>query len=227
MWYQAFRGVRKQGKKKSKDAQDGFNSKEYEELLELYVTGRHREMPKKPMGAECYGQYRSALKALFDEQVARKCNAHVWEHVWNANLQVMMKMVRERKAQVSKSNYDEKVDKDVSPYTIIDDLVRIEACIWGKACGSSYRSCFTWMRNRFTFLMSYCGILRCESIFNAELSDLLSVCIGKDHDAHPLEILVMQIPRGKSLRCDVYLFMYETHLILFLFFRLKAKPIVL
>ena len=70
--------------------------------------------------------------------------------------------------------------------------------MWEKASGSGWRSCLAWLRNRYCFLQTYSGILRCESVQKAELSDLLSIDMQKSSDIHNIELLVMQIATGKT-----------------------------
>ena len=42
------------------------------------------------------------------------------------------------------------------------------------------------------------GILRCESIHRAELSDFLDLMLKKKQDPHPLTLMITQLPAGKS-----------------------------
>ena len=54
-----------------------------------------------------------------------------------------------------------------------------------------------WYRNRFVFNWSKSGILRCESIYKAELSDTFHVTFQAPKDPHPWTALVMSIALGK------------------------------
>eukprot|EP00536_Pseudo-nitzschia_multiseries_P006942 jgi/Psemu1/16486/gm1.16486_g len=53
------------------------------------------------------------------------------------------------------------------------------------------------LRDRFCFLMMHCGVMRSESLFKCELSDLCSI-IKSDEDAHSCLIFMMQIMTGKT-----------------------------
>lgn len=57
---------------------------------------------------------------------------------------------------------------------------------------------FVPLRNRFCFLFSKSGILRCESLFNAELSDTFFVSNQGKLDVHKWDALVMTIFNGKT-----------------------------
>ena len=54
------------------------------------------------------------------------------------------------------------------------------------------------LRNRFVFLATTCGLLRGESMFKMELSDLFALNWGGPKDPHPMMILVCQIAKGKT-----------------------------
>jgi hypothetical protein len=55
-------------------------------------------------------------------------------------------------------------------------------------------------RNRFVFNWSKSGILRCESVYKAKLSDTLHVSYQAPKDPHPWTALIMSIALGK-LKC--------------------------
>ena len=109
-----------------------------------------------------------------------------------------MKLVKSRQSYIDKKNYKEKVDHEFAPYAALQDMSRIESEMWSRCNGAGLKSLYAWLRNRFCFLLSFCGILRCESLFKAELSDLLSIQMQKPKDPHPLFVLILQMATGKS-----------------------------
>ena len=109
-----------------------------------------------------------------------------------------MKKTNEFSEYNNKKNHVEKLDHEFSPYTVVEEYPKIEAEMWERGNGTSIRSTYAWMRHRFCLLFSTSGILRCESLFKAELSDLLSLQMKKETDPHELMVMIMQIPSGKS-----------------------------
>ena len=53
------------------------------------------------------------------------------------------------------------------------------------------------LRYRFTFLAAMCGLLRGETLFKAELSDVFQIVVKKDEYPHPLFVMMMQFSTGK------------------------------
>ena len=53
------------------------------------------------------------------------------------------------------------------------------------------------LRDCFTFLATMCGLLRGETLFKAELSDVFLIIVKKDEDPHPLFVMMMQFSTGK------------------------------
>jgi len=64
------------------------------------------------------------------------------------------------------------------------------------------------LRNRYIFLQCYSGLLRSETMFLGELSDMLTIEYQRQQDCDPYEILILQIAAGKSLLlfCNVFYF---------------------
>jgi hypothetical protein len=204
MFYQSMRGCRKRGGKKKKRKRGLepvmlFDGVEFDAIMKDYNLGEAEEChePKKPLGYAQLNTYKAALRNLHDEQVAHNINNIPWEMVWNADLKLLMQMVKKRKARIKKANYGEKVDCEFAPYTAVEEIPNIEAEMWNRGYGGSWRSAYAWLRNRYALLQSYCGILRCESLFKAELSDMLGITMKKKQDPHRLYLLIMQMASGR------------------------------
>ena len=75
----------------------------------------------------------------------------------------------------------------------------IELLLWKKAYAVYSRQVVTAMRHRFCCLYLTSGILRGETVYNAELSDFQGIVIQQnDTDIHPIFCMIMQIPFGKT-----------------------------
>jgi hypothetical protein len=86
--------------------------------------------------------------------------------------------------------------------------------MWKRGCGSSWRFSYAWIRNRYYFLQSYCGILRCDSLFKAELSNTLGITIQKKQDPHRLYLLILQMASGKTISLYLHFIKVRTNSVL-------------
>ena len=107
-------------------------------------------------------------------------------------------MVKSRLTRIKKSNYAEKIDRHISPYQSINQIKSIEPYLWGRGAKCK-RSCLTWLRTRYCLLHCYVGVLRSESVFHGELSDCCMVTVKRETDPDVMEILIMQMPTGKTV----------------------------
>ena len=53
------------------------------------------------------------------------------------------------------------------------------------------------LRDHFTFLATMCGLLRGETLYKAELSDVFRISVKNDEDPHPFFVMMMQFSTGK------------------------------
>jgi hypothetical protein len=207
IFYQAMRNKKS---KKKKDA-DGrlipasltrFDLTDYNAVMSKYrqwllsPTESPLE-PESPVGERMNAAYKTALHWVYKDQVAKRVCAHTWDQIWTLPLLNLHNLVKIRRSTIDKNNYVEKIDQDFAPYQIAEEFPRIEAAFWehGAKC---LRSAYAWLRHRFCILFSTSGILRCESLYKAELSDFLGLQMKKPTDVHHLYLLIMQIATGKT-----------------------------
>ena len=193
MFYQTFR-EKKESKSRWKQGQERFNRKEYDEMLGSYITNgvvastidvANFPLPKHPMQIECWKHYRMVIRNIYNEQVSAGQQSLPWDHIWQGALNTLSKHVRERKVLVRRANYAEKYSNDFAPYAVVARYNDIERVMFNKANVSSVRSQVTALRHRYCLLMLTSGILRCESLYRAELSDFFSLIHPKlDRDVH-------------------------------------------
>lgn len=130
-------------------------------------------------------------------QVEQGCNNLVWEHIQTRTVDSLIAMVQQRKARIAKATYQEKLDCDFTPYAQSNNLERIEERFFQEGYKTN-RAAYSSIRHRMVLLNCYSGVLRHETVYNGELSDLL--CINH-HDQRAQSdqlIQVMQIGIGKS-----------------------------
>jgi hypothetical protein len=92
--------------------------------------------------------------------------------------------------------HTEKIDHEFTPFTSMTQVANIEQAFWDR--GKTVRESLPSLRNRCIFLLCYSGLLRHESMFLGELSDMLHIEYQRSRDIDPFFIMVMQIATGKS-----------------------------
>lgn len=208
MFYQTFRSQKRRGGRGGTSIGNGFDPIDYEHVVSSYrnvfsslANGEAATvpMPESPLGNSTIAQYRAALKKLHGWQLARGETNIGWEFVWTDSVKALVQIVNTRRQRQKRENYEEKVDKIFGPYQAVDRLPDIEQAMWEKSSLNSRSAC-CWLRHRFVFLYSTAGLLRCESLYKAELSDFLALTVKKETDVHPLTLMITQIPEGKKCR---------------------------
>ena len=156
--------------------------------------------PDNPVGEATIAMYKTVLRRLHDYQDSSGYTGMHWSLIWNGRLKRVHNLVKKRASSFKKKHYVEKVDHEFAPYQVVDEYNKIESEIWCRGHGSM-RSANAWLRHRFCLLFSTNGVLRCESLFKAELSDFLGMHIRKDTDVHPIYLMIQQISTGKYKKC--------------------------
>lgn len=209
MFYQCYRAKRKTGGKNRPDDYSSFDMDEYKAVMAQYRSGSEQQLaiPQNPLGYSAINTYKSSIKNLHKAEVANMTTRWTWPQIWNIHCEELANLMKKRKAKVNKLNYVEKVDATFSAYKAHGEVPRIEEALFNKGIDASVRNAFAWLRHRFVFLFSYRGILRCESLYKAELSDFLHVQRQAPKDPHPLSILIMTITTGKFQNFLKYFFL--------------------
>ena len=97
----------------------------------------------------------------------------------------------------------EKVDGEFAPYAIVEHYGKIENKLsLNVNCTSGERSVRAAFRHYFCcFLYLTLGILRGESVYQADLLDLQGITMSSNsEDLYPLYIMIMQIPFVRTNR---------------------------
>ena len=181
-----------------------FVRADYDAGLERYSvwwlgqSGQDLPHPTRPVGIEAMVQYKAAVKAEWEHQVSMNSNSLSWDLIWTQRVKKIFDNVKKRKAAVRAQNFAEKVSHEFAPYLAVERYPDIEKEMWDRG-ETGQRFAFSWMRNRMCLLFTTSAILRCESLFRAELSDFLSLRFKAPKDVHPMHAIVMQIMKGESL----------------------------
>jgi hypothetical protein len=183
-----------------------FNGLEYEEVKREYYdayikwkadpTGNPIRDPEDGgVGISAIMQYRAGLKKLFDRQSHLNINGNTWDKVWMLGAKELVKIVESRRMRIKRENYEEKVTKEFAGYHAVDRFDEIEGAFWERGF-TSMRTAFPYIRHRMLLLYTTSGILRCESLTKADLSDFQGLTVKKETDIDPLYVMISQIPEG-------------------------------
>lgn len=159
--------------------------------------------PKRPVGHGVLAQHHASIMNLLKKQrVEFSINILRDDQVNTPKVQQLLKLVKNRKVKLSRSNYEEKLDKELLPYVNVQEFPRMEQAFWDYCTNSDYtHAAYIGLRNRDCLLTSKTAILRGESLFYGELSDCLDVMhASQTGDPTPYHILIQQIDSGKTHR---------------------------
>jgi hypothetical protein len=222
MWYQSIRECKKRGGDSRRQQKNRFKSEEYASLVNKYSRDldffQEDIHPSKGIGLNSFDAYRSALYSKWDDQKANHTNSYQWADIWHAGCKKLRKYVKARGPQQKRRNYVEKLDSNFAPYTVVDSIPRIERVFWDRGCKDTSRrfsTSLSSLRNRYVFLQTVSGILRCESMMKAELSDLVYCSLKKDQDLHKMQLLILQIATGRSLLLRIFVMNYYSNIFSF------------
>ena len=205
LFYVSYRKKKKRGRcKKTETPVEKFSKSEYEKIMEDYEASDGNILNSTDIiSHSAINQYKAVIKEIFLEQATLdKRNSWSWEKIWDLRCQELFKVTKERKNAIDKANYVEKTKGNSFAFFRGENKTsEIEQYLFNVGRNTtSHRTSVPAIRNRFVFLWSKNGVLRCESIYSAELSDLQHVSHKAEKDAHNWVALIMEIAHGKSTR---------------------------
>lgn len=215
MLYQIMRDKRPGGPRKNTDSggHKHFRMEEYKavsalccnyvaELEEWVRNGRRGEEPYPPESCNPSGfsnitHYKNGLKKLHSAQVSWGWDVAPWDLVWTQLTSTLSKISNKRRERINRSQYKEKRGStSVMQYTMLMHIPKIEEEMWNRK--ADFRSSVTWMRNRLFFLFTFCGVMRGETLFQMQMSDLALVTHKNENMLHPMTVLLAQFSTGKT-----------------------------
>jgi len=108
----------------------------------------------------------------------------------------LLEISKKRKKRRDKINFEEKLEHDFLPYVLVQKIPVIEQHLFNRNAFCATK-CVGALRDRFCFLMTTNGILRGESLFKADLSDICDF-IKENEGGHDCQVMVMRIATGKA-----------------------------
>jgi hypothetical protein len=120
--------------------------------------------------------------------------------IWKSPLDDLAKQVKGRVPYVRRATYQEKIAASFYSYSTVERYNAIEDALW-EECGRAHgpRELASKLRHRYCATHTASGILRCESLYRAEWSDLLCITAPRtDTDVHPIDKMVNVLAEGKT-----------------------------
>jgi hypothetical protein len=155
--------------------------------------------PTKPIGRCTFDQYKAVFRKLYKYQKAIGVQSHHWDEIWQMGLEELGKHVKTRQPMIKKLTFQEKIDGEFAPYTIVEHYPSIEEELWKDSNDFSRRSVLSKLRDRYCCEHLTSGILRCESLTKAEWSDYLGITVPKQMtDVDDMYVMINQIDFGKT-----------------------------
>jgi hypothetical protein len=201
---QTFRSQKKRGGKRALDdaAAVKFDKAEHEKVIntcQAWMTGdagAEPAEPTKPVMLSTIDQHKAVFSCIHKQQVAKRVNSLAWEQIWTLSLKELCRLVNNRRGAVKKASHEEKMEAEVAPRAAADKLDKIECELWTRG-KKNHRSAGTWLRHRCSMMHATGGVLRCESLCGAELSDFLALTLQRKEDPHPLLLMITQLALGE------------------------------
>ena len=114
----------------------------------------------------------------------------------------MLNNAQKKEKYVKEDNFEEKLTADFSPYQTASEILQLEQYLFEeKAFSDVYMVGF--LRDRYCLLQTTSAILRGESLYRADLSDLCDMIFKPSNTSEEMLISIMQILHGKKNRLKV------------------------
>ena len=150
------------------------------------------------LGFQQVNHYLCAIKEIMANQRDNQQTTLRNEDLMTERLTKLLQMVISRKDKVDKALYKERTTSEFAPYKVAPEISRIEYYMWHYNNSSSLASCASSLRDRYHYLAILQGVLRSESMYLADLSDLTDFKFQQKLEPDPYHVTVLSIGRGKT-----------------------------
>ena len=96
-----------------------------------------------------------------------------------------------------KALYKERITSDFQPFRIAGELALIEKYMWENSYRTASFSASS-MRDMFQYLFSLNGLLRMQSLYLEDLSDLCDFIFHQKLERDPYQCLILRVGTGKA-----------------------------
>jgi hypothetical protein len=207
MYYQAFQEKKQRGGSIALCANQGaFNLAHYRDVMGSFAdpnTGNNltaTPAPAEPISKSVFDAYKATFRKIFRSQKMRGVLLPQLDDLWTMEFDDIRKHVLFHAPRHKKETYQEKISNDFAPYLYVDKYDAMEEELWRDGTENhGHRNVASGLQHRYVLLHLTSGILQCESLYKAELSDFCGVVVpSNNNDAHRMLIMVNQISFGKT-----------------------------
>ena len=143
-------------------------------------------------------QYLCSVKRLVKEQYEQGLITMRADDIMTTKMNDLIHIVNNRGEKNKKKHFKERVTDDFEPYRTLGDLPKLESFIWNERKGTRLYGTSA-LRDRFQLLFSLSGVLRSDSIYKADLSDLLDFKFKQKNEPDPYHICILRVGEGKTV----------------------------
>ena len=181
-------------KKKSKGKAGTFDKEDFDATM-LYTDVDIVDT----VGPECVNQYLCAIRRLVQEQQEEGLIPLQKIDLMTTKMKDLIDDVNGRGERNLKKHFKERMTSDFEPYRILNDLPKLEEYIWNENKDKRIYGASS-LRDRFQLLFSLSGVLRSDSIYKADLSDLLDFKFKQKNEPDPYHICILRVGEGKTVQ---------------------------
>ena len=121
------------------------------------------------------------------------------QDIMTTKLKDLIDDVNGRGEQNLKKHFKERMTSDFEPFRVLTDIPKLETYMWNdnrekRIYGASA------LRDHFQLLFSLSGVLRSDSIYKADLSDLLDFKFKQKNEPDPYHICILRVGEGKTVQ---------------------------
>ena len=163
----------RRGKRTSRSRNDSDVPKFDREVYDL-IKNDVDYIDPNPIGESTMKQYHGAILRLYQRQIDNGTNNYTKEQIMSENVKFLMKSVKERKARIEEANCVEKNTFSTNAFEVAKKVPAIEEWMWNRHSDQTMNSMSS-LRHRYFMLKTHNAILRGESLFKSDLSDMCGV----------------------------------------------------
>ena len=163
--------VSRRGKRKTKKKKDEIK---FDKVTFELVRNNVNWIADDPVGESTMKQYHGAIIRLWQRQLDTGANNYTKEQIMSENSKFLLKSVRQRKARVEAANCVEKNTFTTKAFEVAKRVPEIEEWMWMRQSETTMYSMSS-LRHRYFMLKTHNAILRGESLFKTDLSDMCGV----------------------------------------------------
>ena len=149
-----------------------------------------------------WNQYLCAIKRHILQQNGLGVTNINHDDLYTEKLKQLIHIVTYRGEMVNRATFKERNDGAFQPYKLSNEINNIEQFMWDDSPTSGMFYGAASLRDRFHFLFTIGAVIRSQSVFKADLSDLMDFNYTQKNEPDPYHVLIMRIGFGKTIKGD-------------------------